>query len=477
MSSISSATESRVAARPRQLRAQRARGSSGGCRARSASRFAPGCSSRARILRVVERQRGRVAEPAWQARTRRSSKLASLAEPVDAERALDGVAGDQRHGDQRLALVRRRARHDHRSAGRGGLRSSAPAPDAARPSPRCRRRTRILLRMISSAQRSRASTGTSSVWVLVGLEDAERVVGDQLGERVRDPVEQRVEACSDRTWWKTSASRRYESTRSCRSGWPFTVVGMPPEAWHGEGRRRHSIHALHLWRTAIGISTPVRGSQVWSFATPRCSNCWLRARHSVAPASVDGGHRPGAPTRRYRAGAERRCGRSDRARGRLTTTTSSALRVASAWRTGLEGARNRGNVARPEVADGGLAVSEVVEVGVGPDREDALSRKRVRAHVARDCGVVDEVRIGRPDQSLACSVGSPRRRAAPVPASQPPLPRYRRDRGSRRGETQGADANCRQQGERRHELDVVVRVEVAAGDGAEDGRAQPDACQ
>jgi hypothetical protein len=32
--------------------------------------------------------------------------------------------------------------------------------------------------------------------------------------------------------------------------------------WHGEGRRRHSIHALHLWRTATAFDPPSGGSQV-----------------------------------------------------------------------------------------------------------------------------------------------------------------------------------------------------------------------
>src|SRR5437773_12256763 len=32
--------------------------------------------------------------------------------------------------------------------------------------------------------------------------------------------------------------------------------------WHGEGRRRHSIHALHLWRTATALDPPSAGSQV-----------------------------------------------------------------------------------------------------------------------------------------------------------------------------------------------------------------------
>ena len=48
--------------------------------------------------------------------------------------------------------------------------------------------------MISSAHWSRASTGVSTRVRLVGLVDRERVVRDQVGERVGDAHEQRVEA-------------------------------------------------------------------------------------------------------------------------------------------------------------------------------------------------------------------------------------------------------------------------------------------
>ena len=48
--------------------------------------------------------------------------------------------------------------------------------------------------MIFSAHLSRARTGVSRRLRLVGLVDRKRVVRDELGERVRDPVEQVVQA-------------------------------------------------------------------------------------------------------------------------------------------------------------------------------------------------------------------------------------------------------------------------------------------
>ena len=143
-------------------------------------------------LRVVERERGRVAEAL------RELELVVvegrvLAEAVDVERALDDVAGDQRDRDQRLGLV---AGVPGTNFARGsrcawfvstGSRWSAAQP--VMPSPKCER-----LSMISSAHWSRASTGVEQPLRLVGLVDRERVVRDQIGERVGDPLEQRVEA-------------------------------------------------------------------------------------------------------------------------------------------------------------------------------------------------------------------------------------------------------------------------------------------
>ena len=142
---------------------------------------------------VVERERGRVAEPARELELLgREDRV--LAEPVDVERALDLVPREQRHADQRLGLVVRRAGHDLAPAGRRcaafvctGSRCSTAQP--VRPSPNCGRRAEDLVGPPVAREH-----GDQQAPRLVGLVDGEALVGDEVGERVRDPVEQRVEA-------------------------------------------------------------------------------------------------------------------------------------------------------------------------------------------------------------------------------------------------------------------------------------------
>ena len=118
--------------------------------------------------------------------------MSVLAEAVDAEHAFDRVARDQRDRDEGLQLVRRRPGHDHHpriEVGRvrehrlpvlrcptceAGAELDLVAQNLLGPAVACEHRDERRLR-------------------LVRLEDAEGVVRDQLGERVRDPVEQRVE--------------------------------------------------------------------------------------------------------------------------------------------------------------------------------------------------------------------------------------------------------------------------------------------
>ena len=143
-------------------------------------------------LRVVERERRGVGEAGGELELLVAEGRV-LAEPVDVEHALDDVAGDQRHGDQRLGLVGRcpgnrlRARIEvslvrpHRLAVKG-----CPAGDAL-----AERRAALhdLLRpLVTREDRSEQALR------LVGLVDRKRVVRDELGERVRDPVEQVVQA-------------------------------------------------------------------------------------------------------------------------------------------------------------------------------------------------------------------------------------------------------------------------------------------
>ena len=143
-------------------------------------------------LRVVERERGGVGEPGGQLELL-VAEGRMLAEPVDVEHALDDVAGNQRDRDQRLGLVGRGPRNrlrsrievrlvrPHRLAVQRG-----PARDALA---ELRAAFHDLLRpLVPREDRSQETLG------LVRLVDRQRVVRDELCERVRDPVEQVVEA-------------------------------------------------------------------------------------------------------------------------------------------------------------------------------------------------------------------------------------------------------------------------------------------
>ena len=142
-------------------------------------------------VRVVERQRGRVAEPLRELELGVAEGRV-LADPVDVERALEDAAGDQRDADQRLGIDRRprhegdagievRLVREHRLA---VLDRPARDPDAERKG--------VVEDLVGVVA---ADEGRDEVPLrLVRLVDVQRLVGDDLVERVRDPDEQRVEA-------------------------------------------------------------------------------------------------------------------------------------------------------------------------------------------------------------------------------------------------------------------------------------------
>ena len=143
-------------------------------------------------LRVVQRERGGVAEPL------RELELVVvearlLAEPVDVQGAFDRVASDQGDRDHRLGLVCRSARHGRHAwiemsliDARGLAMLDAPAGQAD--AERTLVREDLVRPLVARPDRNEEPAR------LVGFVDRQRVVRDQIGEGVRDPVEQRVEA-------------------------------------------------------------------------------------------------------------------------------------------------------------------------------------------------------------------------------------------------------------------------------------------
>ena len=149
------------------------------------------CSSRARICALSS------ASAAASAKRFASSNsswlnMPVLADPVDVEHALDLRAGDQRDRDERLG-VDRRARHEADARIEVRLVDENRLPAAGRPAGHALveadARPHDLVRVLVADDHR----GEHALR-LVGLVDRERVVRDQVGERVGDAHEQRVEA-------------------------------------------------------------------------------------------------------------------------------------------------------------------------------------------------------------------------------------------------------------------------------------------
>ena len=143
-------------------------------------------------LRVVERQRGRVAEPLGELELVLGEGCVRP-EPVDVERALERAARDQRHDDHRLGLVRR-ARDDGDARVEMGLVRPHRRPlrdgPARQPLVELGPVVHDLFLVLGRAGEDRHELTAR----LVGLVDVQRLVRHQIGERHRDAIEQRVEA-------------------------------------------------------------------------------------------------------------------------------------------------------------------------------------------------------------------------------------------------------------------------------------------
>ncbi len=140
---------------------------------------------------VVERERGRIAEALRQLELLLAEGRV-LADPVDVERSLQQAARDERDDDQRLRVDRSAGNELHagvevrlvREHGLAVLHSPARDSLAERES-----LAEDLARPFAADER-----GHQLALGLVGLVDVQRLVGDDLCQRVGDPHEQRVEA-------------------------------------------------------------------------------------------------------------------------------------------------------------------------------------------------------------------------------------------------------------------------------------------
>ena len=158
-------------------------------------------------LRVVERERGGVAEALGELELLLREEGAA-AEAVDVEGALDGAARDERDRDEGLGLAVGRAGHDLDARVEVRLVDELRLAVVDRPAGDALAEKRAVAHDLVGPAVARHH-GDEQAPRLVGLVDRERVVGDDVRERVGDALEERVECvCSDRTSWKTSASRR-----------------------------------------------------------------------------------------------------------------------------------------------------------------------------------------------------------------------------------------------------------------------------
>ena len=142
-------------------------------------------------LGVVERERSGIGEPPREVELV-GGEDSVLADPVDVQHALDPRARDQRNRDERLGVVRRagdeaHARIEVRLVHVRGLASPrGPAGDSF---VEADLRRHDLVRVLVAGEH-----GGQDALRLVRLVDRERVVRDQVAERVCDTHEQRVEA-------------------------------------------------------------------------------------------------------------------------------------------------------------------------------------------------------------------------------------------------------------------------------------------
>ena len=143
-------------------------------------------------LRVVDRQGCGVREPLRELELV-LGKACFLADPIDVQRALERAARDQRDADQRLGLDRGSRDGDHpriqvRLIRQDGLPVlDRPAGDALA-EPRTALHDLVLVGLRAGQHRNQLAP------VLVDLVDVQGLVGHQVGEGLRNAVEERVEA-------------------------------------------------------------------------------------------------------------------------------------------------------------------------------------------------------------------------------------------------------------------------------------------
>ena len=140
---------------------------------------------------VVDRERGRVAEPLRQEELLVGER-GLFADAVDVERPLQLSAGDERDCDERLGLDGR-AGHEAHTWIEVGLVGEDRLSMVDRPAgDPFAERERLAHHLVGPLVR--AQHGAQLAGGLVGLVDLDVLVRDELRQRVRDALEQRVEA-------------------------------------------------------------------------------------------------------------------------------------------------------------------------------------------------------------------------------------------------------------------------------------------
>ena len=157
-------------------------------------------------LRVVEGERGGVAEALRQFELL-IGEGGSSADAIDVESALDGSARDEGHGDEGLLLVHGGARDGLHARVEVGVVDELRLQVVDRPASDPLAEERAVAHHLVGPAVARHDRNQDAAR-LVSLVDREGVVRDDVGEGVGDALEHVECVCSDRTSWKTSASRR-----------------------------------------------------------------------------------------------------------------------------------------------------------------------------------------------------------------------------------------------------------------------------
>ena len=200
---------------------------------------------------VVERERRCVAEPDGEPEL----LLGELLQPdaVDVERPLDAAAGDERHRDQRLRVGGRALDEPHARVEVGAVREhglavlDGPARD---PLPEGERLVGEHLVCVLAAGEDAPQLAGG----LVGLVEREVVVRDQLADRVRDALEQRVERLlGEHVVEDVGQPAVRLDERVGRRGVAVVAAGRRRRAVEVFGGRVHDASRLHRRRAEVGL--------------------------------------------------------------------------------------------------------------------------------------------------------------------------------------------------------------------------------